>query len=119
MIKANKVKEFQIDSEISKEFERKLYKYLEFILLVNLSNRVYRDLDSNLPFTPKYYVGFGNNGFIIQSIMKKRGWWQEGTREESHFVWTQLKVNSIYPRQRVSHYTHSNFDSSAASLQEP
>lgn len=41
----------------------------------------------------KYYVGKGNNSRLIRSIMNKRTWWVEETKQENaHFVWTQLKV---------------------------
>jgi len=48
----------------------------------------------------KYFVGKGNNSKLIKTIMAKRWWWNLETKEEnSNFVWTQLKIYSIYEKQ--------------------
>lgn len=51
---------------------------------------------------PKYafYVGPGNNCKLIRAIMRRRPWWYEcGDINEADFVWTQIKVKSIFEIQ--------------------
>lgn len=40
---------------------------------------------------------------MVKSILKRRGWWSivEGSSniDNCHFVWTQLKINSLYKGQ--------------------
>lgn len=50
--------------------------------------------------SPKYFVGKGNNSKLIKSIMGKRWWWKLDSREENaNFLWTQLKIYSVYQEQ--------------------
>jgi hypothetical protein len=42
-----------------------------------------------------YYVGRGNNGALVQSLMKNRYWWVEGPIDQANFVWTQNKKQNI------------------------
>lgn len=45
----------------------------------------------------KYFVGKGNNSKLIKNIMAKRWWWSLDSKEDnSNFIWTQLKIYSIY-----------------------
>ena len=47
----------------------------------------------------KIWIGPGNNWMLIKSLIKRRYWWliaQERNLDEVNFVWTQLKVNSIF-----------------------
>lgn len=49
----------------------------------------------------KYYVGAGNNSAMIKGLMKRRFWWVSSEDpDECCFVWTQIKVNSIYQKQQ-------------------
>ncbi|OMJ67729.1 hypothetical protein SteCoe_35034 [Stentor coeruleus] len=44
----------------------------------------------------KYYVGKGNNGSLVNHILKSRFWWtRTDCIEEANFVWTQLKNKTI------------------------
>ena len=47
------------------------------------------------------WIGFGNNGNLIKSLLKRRFWWvvNEGKLLESNFVWTQLKNNDYFSKQ--------------------
>ena len=50
--------------------------------------------------TPRFYIGRGNNSRLIKSIMGKRWWWKIETKEENaNFLWTQLKLYSVYQSQ--------------------
>lgn len=45
-------------------------------------------------------MGKGNNGNLIRSLMKKRFWFEETNSDKNaHFVWTQIKVNSVFNKQ--------------------
>jgi hypothetical protein len=46
-----------------------------------------------------YYVGRGNNGALVQSLMKNRYWWVEGPIDQANFVWTQNKKQNIFQTQ--------------------
>lgn len=46
-----------------------------------------------------YYVGSGNNGNLIRSIFRKRGWWVEtATHSKANLVWSQLKIPEVLER---------------------
>ena len=45
----------------------------------------------------RYYLGQGNNFFLIKSLMKRRFWWvEENDSKKCNFAWTQLKINWFY-----------------------
>ena len=50
----------------------------------------------------KAFVGKGNNSNLLRMILKKRFWWQVVDKNicEVHLIWTQLKVNELYPLQK-------------------
>jgi hypothetical protein len=49
---------------------------------------------------PRYFIGRGNNSKLIKAIMGKRWWWKNETKEENaNFLWTQLKIYSVYNDQ--------------------
>lgn len=53
----------------------KVNKYREFLFLLNYSNKLYRPLDIQYyPAPLKFYIGRGNNGNLIRSLMRKRFW---------------------------------------------
>ena len=53
-----------------------------------------------------FYVGPGNNCKLIRAIMRRRPWWFEcGDAEEADFVWTQIKIKSIYEIQDENKHT--------------
>lgn len=62
--------------------------------MVNFSNNLYKNLDvEKYDKLFKFYIGKGNNGNLIKSLMKKRFWFEEtNVIEEADFVWTQIKV---------------------------
>jgi tubulin--tyrosine ligase len=51
----------------------------------------------------KFYVGKGNNGNLIKSLMKKRFWFERTENiEEANFIWTQIKKEKLYEKQKPS-----------------
>lgn len=51
----------------------------------------------------KAFIGSGNNCTLIRSILKRRFWWNITEKMEScQFVWTQLKVNSVFKELQKS-----------------
>lgn len=70
--------------------------------MINFSNNIYRDCDiSRYDNSFKIYIGSGNNNNLIKAIMKKRFWFQiTKNKEQANFVWTQLKEDSIFKKQR-------------------
>lgn len=53
----------------------KINKYREFLFVLNYSNRLYRPLNIDTYAAPlKFYIGRGNNGNLIRSLMRKRFW---------------------------------------------
>lgn len=48
----------------------------------------------------KAYVGSGNNSLMVKAILKRRFWWNIVDKPEGcNFVWTQLKLNSLFQTQ--------------------
>jgi len=48
----------------------------------------------------KYFVGQGNNSFVVEQALKRRFWWTRGCREEDdwedfNFIWTQWRKDPI------------------------
>ncbi|CAD8071613.1 unnamed protein product [Paramecium sonneborni] len=60
---------------------------------INLSNNFYVQPTIN---SYKAYIGKGNNGQLVQWILKKRWWWSvfEKERDQVNFLWQQLRNNS-------------------------
>lgn len=50
----------------------------------------------------KAWVGGGNNGNLIKSLLKRRFWWNvlEQKSTNVNFIWTQLKVNQFIDKQQ-------------------
>lgn len=78
--------------------------------MVNLAHRIFDPLvildgtviklEKTTIVRPTYFIGPGNNAMLVRSLMKRRIWWDEvKTAENANFVWTQLKINSIYSNQ--------------------
>jgi hypothetical protein len=69
---------------------------------------------------PKYsfYVGPGNNCKLIRAIMRRRPWWFEcGDAKEANFIWTQIKIKSIFEMQdEKQHKLHGNLKSSRSQV---
>lgn len=62
---------------------QKINKYKEFLFMVNFAHDVYRELDiTKYEKSLKVYIGKGNNGNLIRSIMKKRFWFEEVKAKE-------------------------------------
>jgi hypothetical protein len=83
------------------------------LFLVNLAHRVFDPLvildgtvirlEKTPIFRPTYYVGPGNNAMLVRSLMKRRIWWEEvADYRTANFVWTQLKIPSIYEGQKTA-----------------
>ena len=65
--------------------------------MLNYSNKLYRPLDLECYASPlKFYIGRGNNGNLIRSLMRKRFWFEETSEKEAHFVWTQIKNDQLF-----------------------
>ena len=48
------------------------------------------------------YVGRGNNNLLIKQLLRRRCWWSfEEDMGKCQFVWTQLKVGSVFEGQRM------------------
>jgi hypothetical protein len=46
----------------------------------------------------------------VIALMKRRFWWVETDDiNEANFVWTQLKINSFYPKQTINSRTAAEF----------
>ena len=69
---------------------------------MNNSNKIYRELDfAKYEFTFKIYIGKGNNNNLIKALMKRRFWFEVTKNvEEAHFIWTQLKEEQVYQKQK-------------------
>ena len=53
--------------------------------------------------TYRAFIGFGNNSNLIKSILKRRYWWTIVDKSEGcHFVWSQLKINTIFRESQSS-----------------
>ena len=76
--------------------KEKILNYIDFLWKVNYSNGLFvKSQPEEVVY--KAYVGGGNNSLMIKSIIKRRFWWSIADKAEgSNFVWTQLKVNSIF-----------------------
>ena len=43
-----------------------------------------------------YYIGAGNNGNLVRSLMRKRCWWTEvDSTSKANLVWTQLRLPGV------------------------
>lgn len=80
-------------------FER--YHYFDFLWKVSFSNRLRLQFPETVPKKYKAFVGRGNNSNLIKTLLKRReAWWTFTDKiDEANFVWTQIKVNSIYNNQ--------------------
>ena len=69
---------------------------------INFSNGVYLDPELNLKKPYKVYIGGGNNSLLIKSLFKRRFWWTivDSISDDTNFIWTQLKVPSVFRIQR-------------------
>ena len=76
--------------------------YQDFLWKVNYANRLYVVIPE-AESCYKAFIGSGNNCTLIRSVLKRRFWWNITDKMEScQFVWTQLKVNSIYKDMQKS-----------------
>ncbi|CAD8065550.1 unnamed protein product [Paramecium sonneborni] len=60
---------------------------------INLSNNLYVSPTIN---SYKAYIGKGNNGQLVQWILKRRWWWSvvDKEKDQVNFLWQQLRNNS-------------------------
>jgi hypothetical protein len=78
-----------------------LYHYRDFIWKVAFSNNLVVSLVEEYDSKIKFFVGGGNNSNLIKGIMKRRPWFQlTDKQQDAQFVWTQIKVATIYTTQR-------------------
>ncbi len=92
MTKSN-ISDIYFRSRESNTLKEKLLAFLFRVL--NDENEV----DSADPASQyKYYVGKGNNSFMLRTLFKTRYWWFLHDKEEIekvNFMWTQLRKNTI------------------------
>lgn len=70
--------------------------YQDFLWKVNYANGLYVVIPE-AECSYKAFIGSGNNCTLIRSVLKRRFWWNITEKMENcQFVWTQLKVNSIF-----------------------
>lgn len=51
----------------------------------------------------KMWIGPGNNSLLIKSLIKRRWWWQIAEdKNDLSFMWTQLKDNGFFGKQKSS-----------------
>lgn len=98
----------------NKIYDARIVKLQEFVFRMNFVHNVYvEQFDLNDPelfagkCESKYriWIGPGNNSMLIKSLIKRRFWWTvENDRNLStvNFVWSQLKDNNLYLRQKSS-----------------
>ena len=81
--------------------ENKVEIYRDFLWKVNFSNGLYVDGEVELKKPYKVYVGNGNNSSLIKILMKRKFWWVlvDKITNDVNFVWTQLKVASVFANQ--------------------
>jgi hypothetical protein len=81
---------------VQEKIKEKILNYLDFLWKINYSNGIFIKSQPE-ETTYKAYIGSGNNSIMVKSILKRRFWWTITDKPEgSNFVWTQLKVNSIF-----------------------
>lgn len=75
---------------------------------LQLAHNIYINLDlkpediSNKNRRMKYYVGPGNNSAMVKGLLKRRFWWQASEDlKQCNFVWTQVKINRIFDKQKT------------------
>jgi hypothetical protein len=79
----------------------KIISYVDFLWKVNYANALF------VKSTPedtvyKAYIGPGNNSNLVKGILKRRFWWTIVDKpEDTNFVWTQLKINSIFTERQL------------------
>lgn len=89
-------------------YDHKISTYRDFIFKVNLAHGRFDALllkeDINYhknDFKYRAYVGRGNNSLLIRSLLKRRFWWViEEDHKNCHFIWTQLKINGCFDREK-------------------
>ena len=81
--------------ETGQPIKERLNAYLGRI--INEENEV--TLDNPHAFQPyKFFIGTGNNSFILRRLFKQRYWWWVGEKEdfdEVNFIWTQWRKNPL------------------------
>ena len=78
-----------------------LYFYRDFMWKVGYSNNLVVEPWQQYDVKIKYYVGPGNNSNLIKGIMRRRPWFAITDKiQDANFVWTQLKEDSIFKKQR-------------------
>ena len=102
-------------------YEKRIKSYIELIWKISYAHNIFNDLSLSAEDTAKTkklkaYVGPGNNCSMIKSLIKRRFWWTVSdsmNSDDISFVWTQIKINSIFESQpksikRKAQYTNSD-----------
>ena len=79
------------------EWKEKAYrKYLEHICETN-GTKIIEEISYNHKMT--YFIGRGNNSYLVKQALKRRFWWTNGSRDdewdEFNFIWTQWRRKPI------------------------
>ena len=81
--------------DTAQPIKERLNAYLARVL--NEENEL--QLDNGYTFQPyRFYIGAGNNSFIVRRLFKQRYWWWVGEKEsfdDVNFIWTQWRKNTI------------------------
>ena len=90
-------------------YERRIKSYTELLWKLQFSHNIYINLDlkpediNHKTRKIKAYVGSGNNSAMIRGLLKRRYWWTfSDDKSECSFVWTQIKINAIFEKQKRS-----------------
>lgn len=88
-------------------YDQKMNSYREFIFMLNFAHFRFDPLmlKESAAFKNeekyRYYIGKGNNSLLVQSIFKRRFWWnQEEDYKKANLAWTQLKIGTYFELQR-------------------
>ena len=80
------------------EWKEKVYrKYLEHIAKSN--NMTILEDSTPVGHQYEYFIGRGNNSYLVKQALKRRFWWTNGSRDnewdEFSFIWTQWRRKPI------------------------
>ena len=67
---------------------------------VSYSNGLIVEVPEEYDNKVRFFVGPGNNSNLLKGVMLRRPWWALTDKiQEASFVWTQIKIGSIFEQQ--------------------
>ena len=88
-------------------YDKRIKSFTDLLFKLQYAHNIYINLDlkneelNNRSRRVKYYVGPGNNSSMIKGLLKRRYWWvMSEDRNQCSFVWTQIKINAIFDKQK-------------------